>query len=813
MDIANQRYNDATIKTADNLATIAEALVGRQLSRLSLPEIGGVAARVAQMVPAGNIPGLILSGLTRLPERTPPPTAVRRDIDLLFKGVEQTLDKAVYGAFFAGPAAVIWGYQSLLRLSGKEPEDAFPDGTWQFYVDYALREDTARHTNETHGFETGLQQRRLTLSEVDRAAAWVMAAVQCLHQYPALLANEWRERVYTRLLAEITHTGPDAARYAGLFRQWEKIRPYGCGLDAGAEEDYPTYRRRKFDDFLAGAMAALPAELADRWQQRREQAEREDLPAYQKQMTILAYLAPGPYGETRTPISLPEAQVGLIYRGRYYLIPACMPDTATAPDLLTVQAQVAAALAHGANLLPGPSLTPLAVIKRAAWPELRRKLGPSLSRQLDKLRQAPILLNLEAAHLRAAPLSELRQSERGVGDHALTLLDTGATMAFDQSHIFFDGAWGAALAEILTQEALHWAVQMAESQALRPSVLPPQCLTFHFQPNELEFIRQAPRVMPEVGAETAAVNLPAIQKLRQHFKQRNDLLQLTVNDLLILYRAIHAVTYRPSPLVVQDLESLTQNRLARPAALSALEAIDPATQTNPAIVIPIDASQRSPRDRLYPVTFEVPPDLDFVNLHQQVLAALAAYHQAGANRAPAFEEFKTLQRSYLGMLAGFGQLLARTKEIAGAGESFSIGVMKLLAHIPTPLQRMLEKVPENFEVLNDLIRGREAFSNIGVVAPGSSLTRFASAKDDNDKKTLVWGVLTDAQGVMRISLRDFRPHVGQLIACGHKDLAARLAQDYLDAYAHGLNRYVQELRRITQASRETILARNLKELK
>ncbi|MFN8453277.1 MAG: hypothetical protein U0401_01170 [Anaerolineae bacterium] len=242
--------------------------------------------------------------------------------------------------------------------------------------------------------------------------------------------------------------------------------------------------------------------------------------------------------------------------------------------------------------------------------------------------------------------------------------------------------------------------------------------------------------------------------------------------------------------------------------MATLEAIDPAQQINPAIVIPIDASQLSPRDRLYPVTFEVPPELDFITLHRQVLAALAAYHGAGANRAQAFEEFKRLQRNYLGALAGFGQLLARTKEIASTGESFSIGVMKLLAHIPTPLQRMLEKIPENFEVLNDLIRGREAFSNIGAVASGSSLTRFTSAKDDNDKKTLVWGVLTDAQGVMRISLRDFRPHVGQLIACGHKEMAARLAQDYLDAYAQGLNRFAQELRRITQASRETQLARN-----
>ncbi|MFN8453274.1 MAG: hypothetical protein U0401_01155 [Anaerolineae bacterium] len=150
---------------------------------------------MAQMVPPGNIPGLILSGLTRLPERNSHSTAVRRDIDLLFKGVEQTLDKAVYGAFFAGPGGGDLGVSKVCcACRGKAPEDAFPEGTWQFYVDYALREDTARHANETHGFATGLQQRQLTLSEVDRAAAWVMAAIHRLHHYPALLPTRWRER-------------------------------------------------------------------------------------------------------------------------------------------------------------------------------------------------------------------------------------------------------------------------------------------------------------------------------------------------------------------------------------------------------------------------------------------------------------------------------------------------------------------------------------------------------------------------------------------------------------------------------------------
>jgi hypothetical protein len=78
-----------------------------------------------------------------------------------------------------------------------------------------------------------------------------------------------------------------------------------------------------------------------------------------------------------------------------------------------------------------------------------------------------------------------------------------------------------------------------------------------------------------------------------------------------------------------------------------------------------------------------------------------------------------------------------------------------------------------------------------------------TAKDDNDKKALAWGILTDADGVMHITLRDFRPHVGLLHDIGRRDLTAWISQDYLDTYAQGLNKYVRELHRITQASRET----------
>ena len=47
--------------------------------------------------------------------------------------------------------------------------------------------------------------------------------------------------------------------------------------------------------------------------------------------------------------------------------------------------------------------------------------------------------------------------ETGITVQAPLFIKTGETFVFDQSHIFFDGAWGTALSEIMTNEALSWA--------------------------------------------------------------------------------------------------------------------------------------------------------------------------------------------------------------------------------------------------------------------------------------------------------------------------------------------------------------------
>jgi hypothetical protein len=131
--------------------------------------------------------------------------------------------------------------------------------------------------------------------------------------------------------------------------------------------------------------------------------------------------------------------------------------------------------------------------------------------------------------------------------------------------------------------------------------------------------------------------------------------------------------------------------------------------------------------------------------------------------------------------------------------------------MPKPLQRLLDEIPSRFEVLNDIIKGKEVFSNVGAVASSSTLTRFITAKDDNERKTLAWGVITDANGTMVVTLRDFRPHVAILIDAGLKQVAEALVRDYVESYAAELNQYIRELRRITMASRETRLVRRDKQ--
>lgn len=791
---SHHSYQQASQLTADDLRTVAKAISNQQISRLSLPEVDAAVDLVAKIIPAGNVPGMILSGLSRLPGRRIPAQKMQQDVNALFSGVEQILDQATYAAFFAGPAAIIWGYQNLLKLAGKDPTAAFPEGVWQFYAGYALREDTARHANETYGFDYLLNQHNIRLDPVDRLTAWFMASVTCLHQYNALLENEWRERVAISLLED-----EDSKRAKKLFREWELQRPYRREED-GANMDYPTYRRFKFEQFLKKNWETLALPKHQSYFDRLKSATQQDLAAYQRQMSILAYLEPGAYNETRVPINLADAQIGIIYRDSYYLMPVCEQGSHKPIDVMTVRAQIAALLE---SPFASPSqLASLARIKRSALPGLRTKLNPMLINDIDNLRFAPILISADTrAH--SLPLSELRQAERGIGSHALTIFDTGESFVFDQSHVFFDGAWGSALAEIMTNEALSWARYL--------DMLPPPTpadtrmyasLMLQLQPADISLVQQAPHLSPEAGAETDKVNLKACLALRKQFKQRNEQIELTINDLLVLYRALHSNQYRPSPRLIAEVEKLAVTKPEIAAALRQM--LEETSRVNPAILIPMDASLKTPRERVYPLNLEVPyAELNLLSLHAQTLKLLSAYENSEKDRGALYASFDKSQRLYLASLGGLGMILAKAKDVAIQGESSSVGAIKLLAHLPAPLQKLLDKIPERFDLLNNMLKGREVFSNVGAVAPASSLRRFITAKDDNAQKQLAWGVITDSKSIMRVSLRDFRPHVSALLSIGRRDLANLIAQDYLEAYANGLNEYVGELTRITLARRET----------
>jgi hypothetical protein len=62
--------------------------------------------------------------------------------------------------------------------------------------------------------------------------------------------------------------------------------------------------------------------------------------------------------------------------------------------------------------------------------------------------------------------------------------------------------------------------------------------------------------------------------------------------------------------------------------------------------------------------------------------------------------------------------------------------------------------------------------------------------------------MSDSDGTMVISLRDFRPFVAPLIRQDQASLADLLAQDYLDSYVSGLNRFMGELGTLVLARAE-----------
>src|SRR5262249_3407491 len=141
--------------------------------------------------------------------------------------------------------------------------------------------------------------------------------------------------------------GGENAAIHGAYSAWERQRPYVRGQDAG-HDDYPAYRRHKFNDFLAPLVESLPEATRTAFVEAVTAAERDWLPAYMRQMSILARLEPGAYQEPRIPYPLTRAQLAIIYQGAYTLIPV-----AQTPDVDAIRGVAAALLTRPASQTPG----------------------------------------------------------------------------------------------------------------------------------------------------------------------------------------------------------------------------------------------------------------------------------------------------------------------------------------------------------------------------------------------------------------------------------------------------------------------------
>jgi hypothetical protein len=835
------------------------------LTQLGVDTVRAIKQEVAEIFPASNLPALLLQGLIQLEDRTIRHDRIAADLTVLFRGSKQI---GLYSTFFAAPALVLYGYQRLLALAGKDADSAFPDGPWQFYTQFGLREDAARHCVETVGFMRAAPQ----ASEPDAATSWVYAAMRALFAYDDLLANEWQERITTRALDEVLAERAVQLLGKGLPRKsaerealiadevaqlrqvyqldrlaanWVSQRPYASPPDDPLG-DYVAYRRQRFHSYLDQALHALPPDLRAVLERRVDERRERELPAYQRQLTLLMTLHAETYQDRRVPLRMEQTCVALLAGGRYYLIEAVARDihgrllvfpidgTPDSPGIALALSQSDTGELYdryrrrveidrrgcvwaGSDLLGRLRPPPIAAVKgqveailRAVRPthapskpevdlllaraprerqaSLRALLNDTTRASLAALRRAPIVINWTMPP-GAQPLTALRRARRGCGDHALTLIRSDRGMAFDLSHIFFDAVWGMALAEILTGYATALYPLVVATRAARAPVAPiALATTTTFVSAAQEAIASTPA---EVSAESSAVDLRAVNVLRQRMEKIE--LRLTINDLLILARCVHSADYRPGPAASAALDSMSGLAGGPQLARRIRAHLDEQRSINPALLIPMDASNADPRQRVFPATFRnpLPHLLPRLSHCRALVDQLRRRPDEGLRRE--FEHERALLYTDLRM---FGALLQAFKQVTMRGESFTTASLRLMGHLPGLMQNLVDLIPQKIGILNEIIKGHEVFSNVGPVVAASTLTRFASARDDGTTKLLVWGVMSDASGQLYITLRDFRPHIGPLLQGGRADLAHALAQDYLDSYASTTNALVRSVQRV-----------------
>ncbi|NJN17565.1 MAG: hypothetical protein HC822_15475 [Oscillochloris sp.] len=870
-DLSVAQHQPLADNVRETLQSLDSAVTDTSLASISglgIPQIRVLKREIAEIFPASNLPAFLLQGLLQLNDRALDRERVSGDLRVLFR---ETRRIGLYGTFLAAPALIIFGYQQLLTLAGKDVDSAFPDGTWQFYTEFGLREDSARHTVETLGFAQAAGK----LSLEQSASCWVAAAAFTIAHYYDLLELEWRERTAIRCVdlalaaAAEAHSGrlprKAAARERiiaemtaelrtqyGLDRlaaEWSARRPY-----YGPADDplfgYISARRSAFAAFLQRRLAGIPEAIRNDARARYEAWASRSLTAFQHQMSILATLRPDSFREHREALHPAGLCIALVVGGVYHLIPVYEQDRDghfvitprdadpgrpgqslplsrdAAGDLYdrygqpvqiersgvvrvagmqvgslrpapigVIRAQVAAALKTVRPLRAGAARDLgvdqlLAAAQRARQEALYELLAPADRNVLEALRRAPIVIGWDD-HDQSLPLHQLRRSNRGAGNHALSLLRAGSGVIFDMSHIFFDGLWGAILAEMMTGFAI---AQISAVAGRAPATGSPTTLAFRGSP-ALHRAATAPTVRTPVGigAESRSVRLAAMNTLRRKLLARE--IELTVNDLLLIARYAHAAAYRPGPAVLAALDDLAAGDNHELAAQIVAQ-LEQRRSTGPVLLIPMDASALDPRERLHPTALRNPcPELaPLLERSEQLLRAVQRSRDQTQQR-----EFEVVRTALCGELLRFGAMMRALREITTRGEGFTTAALRLMAHLPQQMQSLLDRIPQKIDVLNEIVKGGEVFSNIGQVAPSSGLSRFMSSRDDGDTKELIWGIMTDARGEMIVTLRDFRAHVDPLLAQDRFSLAELLAADYLESYTTSVNNLVRRINRVLTA--------------
>lgn len=755
------------------------------------------------------------------------------------------IHRLLYTALIIVPAAVLDAIQrARTALTGKVR--AFGQGSWQFYLSFGLREDPAHFTNETTGFH---MNRPPEADDLDDLTAWVMAVIQFVWNYDDLLEVLWDEWTLLRLVADAAvGAGLNNDLFDRIQRHWELERPYYAPLNG----TYADVRRSAFEEFMRPRLDALPAALRVAVLAEHETRAAASRDRFKQQMSLLAHTVPGRYLDTKQRIPLWDARIALVANGSYHLIYAADHAWDGAPvvyehsgrswrahvdkgrlydpdgveltlkgsqlyrtgddrpagyldmaPISRVKAQMRAILEQTTDSVSAIEVPPdvlLAETPRRLQRRLRRMLPAETQSALRMLNLAPVVINWDVRP-RDQSLAELRRGRRGVGDHALTIMRTENSFVFDQSHVFFDGTWSLAMAEVLTNAAVRWCERCI---TIAPGDAPvPDSLVLRSSP---AFILEAGahRQPPEVSAETTIWDISNVFMLREELARTGT--RLTINDLLVITRIFHAAHYRPSAGLQEAIETFSMGAgtsIERRAAAAIKRSLQRGRVVNPALLIPVDASPRDPAERIFPITFRNLAD-SLVWIWDDTWDAYQAYRRIEPATTPegrsAYQGFALKRTLLIGNLRAFSYILAASKAVAMRGGSINIGILKLLVGLPAWLQYLLKEIPEQFPVLNEIIRGDEVYSNVGRVASGSSLARFMTAKDDGNTKALAWGIMTDDAGRLIVTMRDFRPHVEPLIRAGRDDLARLMALDYVQTYTYDLMGLVARLFAMLQAA-------------